>query len=160
MNFVILDNKNGHSYVSEGPSLNSTGATTGLTATQMLSPANSLANSLALPAAGLKYGFINNSVSSFIQALEGVSQVNVLASPRILVLNKQRAEIQLGNRYGYQTLVQTYTSTIQQVSFLNTGTLLRFRPFISHDGMIRMEVHPERSRGASPPTCRIAPRRR
>ena len=71
-----------------------------------------------------------------------------MASPQILVLNKQPAEIQLGQRLGYFTSTQNLTSTVQQVQFLNTGTLLRFRPFISNDGMIRMEVHPEKSTGS------------
>jgi Bacterial type II and III secretion system protein/LysM domain len=71
----------------------------------------------------------------------------VLACPRVLVLNKQRAEIQLGQRLGYFTTIQNLTSAIQQVQFLDTGTLLRFRPFVSTDGMIRMEVHPEKSTG-------------
>ena len=31
---------------------------------------------------------------------------------------------------------------------MNIGTQLRLRPFVSSDGMIRMEVHPERSTGA------------
>ncbi len=96
---------------------------------------------------GLKYGFVDNRVTGFIQALENIGEVNVLASPRVLVLNKQRAEIQLGQRLGYFTATQNLTSTVQQVQFLNTGTLLRFRPFITHDGMIRMEVHPEKSTG-------------
>ena len=52
----------------------------------------------------------------------------MLASPRVLVLNKQRAEIQLGQRLGYATVTQNLTSTVQQIQFLNTGTLLRFRP--------------------------------
>ena len=63
-------------------------------------------------------------------------------------MNKQRAEIQLGSRLGFQTLSQNFTSTIQQVQFLNTGTLLRLRPFVSDDGMVRMEIHPERSSGS------------
>jgi general secretion pathway protein D len=96
---------------------------------------------------GFKYGFVDNRVTGFIQALENIGEVNVLASPRVLVLNKQRAEIQLGQRLGYFTATQNLTSTVQQVQFLNTGTLLRFRPFITHDGMIRMEVHPEKSTG-------------
>ena len=77
-----------------------------------------------------------------------MGKTNVLATPRVLVLNKQRAEIQLGHRLGYRTLVTNLTSTVQQIQFLNTGTLLRLRPFISDDGMIRMEIHPERSTGA------------
>ncbi len=75
----------------------------------------------------------------------------MLASPRILVLNKQKAEIQLGQRLGYPTITQNFTSTVQQIQFLNTGTLLRLRPFVSSDGMVRMEIHPERSTGSVQP---------
>ena len=96
---------------------------------------------------GISFGYIGGNVSTFVQALETLGKTNVLATPRVLVLNKQRAEIQLGNRLGYRTLVTNLTSTVQQIQFLNTGTLLRLRPFISDDGMIRMEIHPERSTG-------------
>ncbi len=96
---------------------------------------------------GVKFGFVSNNVTGFIRALETIGSTKILASPRILVLNKQRAEIQLGARLGFQTLSQNFTSTIQQVQFLNTGTLLRLRPFVSDDGMVRMEIHPERSSG-------------
>jgi type IV pilus secretin PilQ/predicted competence protein len=96
---------------------------------------------------GLSFGFIGGNVSGFVQALETIAKTNVLATPRVLVLNKQRAEIQLGQRLGYRTLVTNLTSTVQQIQFINTGTLLRLRPFISDDGMIRMEIHPERSTG-------------
>jgi Flp pilus assembly secretin CpaC/nucleoid-associated protein YgaU len=97
---------------------------------------------------GIKFGFVSNNVTGFIRALETIGSTKILASPRILVLNKQRAEIQLGSRLGFQTLSQNFTSTIQQVQFLNTGTLLRLRPFVSDDGMVRMEIHPERSSGS------------
>jgi hypothetical protein len=96
---------------------------------------------------GIKFGFVSNNVTGFVRALETIGSTKILASPRILVLNKQRAEIQLGARLGFQTLSQNFTSTIQQVQFLNTGTLLRLRPFVSDDGMVRMEIHPERSSG-------------
>jgi type II secretory pathway component GspD/PulD (secretin) len=96
---------------------------------------------------GIKFGFVSNNVTGFVRALETLGSTKILASPRILVLNKQRAEIQLGARLGFQTLSQNFTSTIQQVQFLNTGTLLRLRPFVSDDGMVRMEIHPQRSSG-------------
>jgi general secretion pathway protein D len=96
---------------------------------------------------GIKFGFIAKNTSGFIRALQTLAQTHVLASPRLLVLNKQRAEIQLGQRLGYFTVTQNLTSTVQQVQFLNTGTLLRLRPFVSSDGMVRMEIHPERSSG-------------
>ncbi|HEY2157702.1 MAG TPA: LysM peptidoglycan-binding domain-containing protein [Isosphaeraceae bacterium] len=99
---------------------------------------------------GIKYGFVSKNVSGFINALETLGETRVLASPRILVLNKQKAEIQLGQRLGYPTITQNFTSTVQQIQFLNTGTLLRLRPFVSSDGMVRMEIHPERSTGSVP----------
>ncbi len=96
---------------------------------------------------GINFGYIGGNVSTFVQALETIGKTNVLATPRLLVLNKQRAEIQLGQRLGYRTVITNLTSTLQQIQFLNTGTLLRLRPFISDDGMVRMEIHPERSTG-------------
>ena len=102
---------------------------------------------LSSPTDGIKFGYVSKNNAFFIRALETLGETKVLASPRLLVLNKQRAEIQLGQRLGYQTLTQNLTTSIQQVNFLNTGTLLRLRPFISTDGMVRMEIHPERSSG-------------
>ena len=97
---------------------------------------------------GIKFGFVSKNNAGFVRALETLGDTKVLASPRLLVLNKQKAEIQLGQRLGYSTVTQNLTSTVQQVQFLNTGTLLRLRPFVSSDGMVRMEIHPERSSGA------------
>ena len=97
---------------------------------------------------GVKFGFVSNNTTGFIRALETMGSTKILASPRVLVLNKQRAEIQLGARLGFRGVTsQNFTSTVQAVQFLNTGTLLRLRPFVSSDGMVRMEIHPERSTG-------------
>ena len=110
-------------------------------------------NDFASPSNGIKYGFISNNITGFVQALETVGSTKILASPRILVLNKQRAEIQLGSRLGFRSSVtQNIIGTTQQVQFLNTGTLLRLRPFVSSDDMVRMEIHPERSEGVVDPT--------
>jgi type II secretory pathway component GspD/PulD (secretin) len=96
---------------------------------------------------GLKFGFIDNNVQGFLRALQTIGRLEVLATPRLLVLNKQLAELQLGQLLGYTTFSQSQVSTVQSVQFLPVGTLLRVRPFISSDGMVRMEVHPERSSG-------------
>ena len=109
-------------------------------------PLTDLAN---LPTAegGLKFGFLDASLSVFIEALEKIGDTNVIASPRVLCLNKQRAEIQIGEQLGYVNTTVTQTFSTQSVSFLDVGTLLRIRPFIGNDGRIRMEVHPELSTG-------------
>jgi type IV pilus assembly protein PilQ len=96
---------------------------------------------------GLKFGFLDSSISTFISALETVGDTNVIASPRLMCLNKQRAEILIGSQLGYVSTTITETAATQSVEFLEVGTQLRFRPYIASDGLIRLEVHPELSTG-------------
>lgn len=97
---------------------------------------------------GLAFAFMDQNLGAFIEALEELNETNVIATPRLMVMNKQRAEIQIGRQQGYvSSTVQTETSTTASMQMLDTGTILRLRPFISPDGLIRMEVHPELSSG-------------
>jgi type IV pilus assembly protein PilQ len=96
----------------------------------------------------LKVGFLDGNLGSLVEALETVGETTVIASPRLMVLNKQRAEIQIGEQLGYVNTTVTENASTQSVSFLEVGTLLRLRPFIATDGLIRLEVHPELSTGA------------
>ena len=82
--------------------------------------------------------------------METVGDTHVIATPRVVCLDKQRAEILIGSQLGYISSTVTETSTAQNVNFLEVGTQLRIRPFISSDGLVRMEVHPELSTGRSP----------
>jgi type IV pilus assembly protein PilQ len=99
------------------------------------------------PTVGLKFGFMDENLSLFIDALEKIGDTNVIASPRLTCLNKQRAEIQIGEELGYVSTTVTESSATQTVNFLDVGTLLRIRPYIGNDGLIRLEVHPELSTG-------------
>jgi type IV pilus secretin PilQ/predicted competence protein len=151
VNFALLD--------GAGKVLGLTGNGAAINSAAGFSPASVLAagntgllkgtptSGFAEDAAGLKFGFVDKSTTGFIRALETMGETKVLACPRILVLNKQRAEIHLGDRLGYTTTTQTQTSTVQTVQFVDVGTQLRLRPFVSSDGMVRLEVHPERSSG-------------
>jgi len=110
-------------------------------------PLASLAN-VDFTKGGLKFGFLDGNLGAFLEALETVGDTNVIATPRLMVLNKHRAEIQIGEKKGYVSTTVTETSATQSVEFLDIGALLRLRPFISSDGLIRMEVHPELSDGS------------
>ncbi len=148
VNFGIIDGVRVLGLVGNGSTINSA---VGFAPAQVLSAGGQVAGSssqgFAADEHGLKFGFVSNSVTGFIRALQTIGKIEVLAAPRLLVLNKQVAELQLGQLLGYTTFSQSTTSTVQQVDFLPVGTLLRVRPFISSDGMVRMEVHPERSSG-------------
>jgi len=97
---------------------------------------------------GLKFAFLDDSLGAFLNALETIGDTNVIATPRLMVLNKHRAEILIGEELGYISTTITETSSSQSVEFLEVGAQLRLRPYISSDGLIRMEVHPELSSGS------------
>ncbi len=106
-------------------------------------------NNVGFKDGSFKYAFLDGDVSWFVDALEHVGDTNVIATPRLMVLNKHRADILIGRQEGYvSTTAATETSTTQSVEFLDLGTQLRLRPFISPDGLIRMEIHPELSDGS------------
>ncbi len=109
-------------------------------------PAPSLGD-VKFESGGMKLAFFDGNVGAFLDALETIGDTNVIATPRLLVLNKHRAEIQIGEKLGYVSTTVTETASTQSVEFLDIGTQLRLRPFISSDGYIRMEVHPELSDG-------------
>ncbi|MCE9605277.1 MAG: hypothetical protein K8U03_10290 [Planctomycetia bacterium] len=97
---------------------------------------------------GLKFAFLDDSLGVFLNALETVGDANVIASPKLLCLNKQKAEILIGQKLGYISTTVTQNFSTQNVEFLEVGAQLRLRPFISSDGLIRLEVHPELSEGS------------
>ena len=110
------------------------------------SPLGDLADLAPTPGA-LKFGYLNSSLSTFIDALENVGETNIVASPRLMCLNKQQAEILIGSELGFVNTTVTQTAATQSVEFLEVGTQLRFRPFITDDNVVRLELHPELSTG-------------
>ena len=91
---------------------------------------------------GFKLGVLNENVGVFMRLLDEVSDTTILARPKILALNRQRAQVLVGERVAYLSTTQTETSATQTVQFLETGINLILRPFISRDGSIRMELYP------------------
>ncbi len=89
-----------------------------------------------------KIGVVHNDISAFLNLLDTVTDTTVLARPKILALNRQRAEVLVGARVGYLSTTATQTTTTQTVEFLDTGIQLNFRPFISKSGMVRLELSP------------------
>ena len=107
------------------------------------------------PSQGLSFGFIQNNVAAFVDALERTTNASIVSNPRVIALNGQEAQIIVGGRLGYSTVTQNQTTSIETVQFLATGTQLTFRPHVGSDGWIRMEVHPQNSSGVIDPVSGI-----
>jgi len=84
---------------------------------------------------------------TFLHALESFGEVKILASPRILVLNKQRAKVHVGNQLAYLASTPGPTGKNTKVKYIDLGTSLLVRPFVSPDGQIRLEAHMEYTTG-------------
>jgi type IV pilus assembly protein PilQ len=100
-----------------------------------------------LESGGLSVG-ITGDVGVLIRAVESITDVTVLANPKILAVNKQLGQVYIGKKIAYvsqTTLSQEGGASTEQVSFLETGTKLSFRPYIGNDGYIRMDIHPKDS---------------
>jgi len=97
--------------------------------------------------AGIKIGVGGSDGAVFLRALDSVSDATVLAKPNVLVLNRQAADILVGERLGYLSTTVTDTSETQTIEFLDVGTQLTVRPFISDEGTIRLELRPSVSDG-------------
>jgi type IV pilus assembly protein PilQ len=99
-------------------------------------------------ASGLIAGFSSNNVQAIITALETITDVTILANPKILAVNKQEGFVQIGKKLGYRSSTSISTggvATQGTVDFLDTGTVLTFRPYIGDDGYIRMDILPKDS---------------
>jgi type II secretory pathway component HofQ len=84
---------------------------------------------------------------TFLHALESFGEIKILASPRILVLNKQRAKVHVGDQLAYLASTPGPTGKTTKVKYIDLGTELRVRPFVSPDGQIRLEAHMEYTTG-------------
>lgn len=83
-----------------------------------------------------------------IEALKQVTKTDTLASPRIMVGNKQEAKILVGTKEVFVTTTTTVpatgsTITAPQIQFVDVGTKLFVTPSIKRNGYIQLEIRPE-----------------
>lgn len=90
-----------------------------------------------------KAGIVSNDVTVFLRMLNEVTSTTIISNPKVVTLNRQPGRVLVGRKVGYLQTTSTDTSTTQSVEFLDTGTQLNFRPFVTGDGIIRMELKPQ-----------------
>lgn len=96
---------------------------------------------------GTQIGFVRDGIAAFIHALDQVVDTTVVANPKLMVLNRQRAIVEDTIEQAVLTKQTVDTTTTTSVEMVPSGTILRIRPFISSDNFIRMELKPEISSG-------------
>jgi general secretion pathway protein D len=88
-----------------------------------------------------------NEVRAVLNTLGSDGRTQILASPQIMVLDNEKAEIKVGDRISVQTQAQTGVSTgtgvLNSFQYLETGILLAVTPRINSGGMVTLEVNQE-----------------
>ncbi len=106
----------------------------------------------ALPATdqrpGLYVQVVTPELQAQLDALSSRSNIEILAFPKILVMNNKEAKIITGERLGYKVTTVTGSTAQETISFLEVGTKLLFRPNIASNGDIVIYIKPEVSEGA------------
>jgi hypothetical protein len=88
-----------------------------------------------------------SDVDTLLECLKTNNDAKVLASPRVMVLNEQKASIQIGEQLGYKVVTVTEVAAVEEVKFLDVGVVLEVTPRITRDGRVLMRVKPEVSSG-------------
>lgn len=100
---------------------------------------------------GFSYAFQSSggTVNAVINMLSTESNLSIISSPSLLVLNNQEASIQVGDEVPVSTQQQQTTDAtaniLNSIEYRETGVKLKVKPRINSGGLVIMEVEQETS---------------
>jgi general secretion pathway protein D len=106
---------------------------------------------------GLAWAFPGTGSLAVLNALDQVTDVQVLQTPSVVVRNNAEATLNVGSRIPISSVTfnpngGTGTNgTISQVQYLDTGVILKVRPRVTKDGMVFLDIVQEISQPGSVP---------
>lgn len=95
-----------------------------------------------------------SSVKAVINALDEVSDVNVISSPQVFVLDNQTATLVVGDQVPIQTrtsqsVISADAPTVNSIEYRDTGVILDVTPRVNAGGLVSMEISQEVSNVSS-----------
>lgn len=98
--------------------------------------------------AGFSYFLNLPSAKVALNALADITNVNVVSSPSLMVLNNKRAVLQIGDEVPVATrsavtVINPDAPIVNSIEFRHTGVLLNITPRVSDDGRILLEIDQE-----------------
>jgi len=93
----------------------------------------------------LRFGFLNSSIDidAVLKAQQETVNAKLLANPRILVLDNQKALFDIVREIPYTETSMTGDTITQNIQFKNVGVKLEVTPHVTRDGMLRLHILPE-----------------
>lgn len=106
------------------------------------------ATNFTRPDGGLNWLVASGNARIFINALSSVTEVQVLATPTLAVLNNQTARLQVGDQVPVRTQQSQSTDNpdapvVSNIEYKDTGVILKVTPRINSNGDVSMDVQQE-----------------
>ncbi|TZF89914.1 type II secretion system secretin GspD [Cognatilysobacter lacus] len=94
---------------------------------------------------GMAWTFLGKNAAAVINALDQVTDLQLLQTPSVFVRNNAEATLNVGSRIPISSVtVDPGTgnggTTYSQVQYLDTGIILKVRPRITRDGMVFLDI--------------------
>lgn len=106
-------------------------------------------NAVAANLPGFGASFVKGGAEVVLSALDQVTRLNIISTPRIMVLDNQSASLIVGDEVPIITQQQQGTDAtsniINQVTYRETGTSLSVAPRVSSSGLVTLDILQETS---------------
>ena len=99
------------------------------------------------PGFGYAFGGGGN-IQVILHALSDITKVNVVSSPKLLVLSNQTAQLLVGDQVpiataSSQSTIASNAPVINSISYQSTGVILKVTPRVNEGGLVTMDVSQE-----------------
>jgi general secretion pathway protein D len=97
---------------------------------------------------GFSYFLNMPNVQVALNALGGVTDVNVVSSPTLMVLDNKKAQLQIGNEVPIATqsavgVLAPGSPIVNSINFRSTGIILNITPRVSDNGRVLLDIEQE-----------------
>jgi general secretion pathway protein D len=111
---------------------------------------------------GFSYFFNAADVQVVLNAMAGVTNLKVLSSPKVMVLENKTATLQIGDQVpvttsNAQSLASSNGTVVQNVQYMDTGVILKVTPQVNSGGLITLDINQEVSNVAPGSTTSTSP---
>lgn len=103
---------------------------------------------------GFSWARVAANVQVTLNALNDITQVNVVSSPTLMVIDNQQAVLQIGDQVPIVTqsavgVVAATAPIVNSVAYRDTGVILSIKPRISENGRVMLNIEQEVSNVAN-----------
>lgn len=136
---TVLSTSTGNTTVPANPTLSVGGVPT--TASTVSIP------SIVRQFPGFSFLYADSDISTILNALEGITKLTVLSSPKLMVINNQTASLQVGSQVpvinGSITSSVVGAQTANSVDYRDTGVILKITPRVNAGGLVLLDIAQE-----------------